>query len=93
MDKKGESKIVSHGNTRLKEQEHASSSSGLSEPPSPTRSRINAAITGTPCESFFHTLCTVHSGDPHNNQTGLTRQLLMTFIHWYPLYPTLRQNS
>ncbi|XP_006454429.1 hypothetical protein AGABI2DRAFT_214479, partial [Agaricus bisporus var. bisporus H97] len=47
-DKKGEPKMVSHGSTRLKEQEHATHSSGLSEPPSPTRSRIDAAISGTP---------------------------------------------
>ncbi|KXN89917.1 hypothetical protein AN958_04921 [Leucoagaricus sp. SymC.cos] len=47
-DKKQEPKIISHGNTRLVEQEHKTNSSGLSEPPSPTRSRIDAAISGTP---------------------------------------------
>ena len=50
--KDGSSKIISHGNTRLMEQEHKTNSSGLSEPPSPTRSRIDAAISGTPCTSF-----------------------------------------
>jgi len=50
-DKKQELKMISHGNTRLVEQEHKMTSSGLSEPPSPTRSRIDAAISGTPCTS------------------------------------------
>jgi len=50
-DKKQELKMISHGNTRLVEQEHKTNSSGLSEPPSPTRSRIDAAISGTPCTS------------------------------------------
>lgn len=51
-DKKTEPKVISHGNTRLSEQEHTTNSSGLSEPPSPTRSRIDAAISGTPCASL-----------------------------------------
>jgi protein DGCR14 len=42
-------KVISHKNTRLVEEEHKIDSSGLSEPPSPTRSRIEAAISGTPC--------------------------------------------
>ncbi|KAF8078503.1 nuclear protein DGCR14 [Lyophyllum atratum] len=42
-------KVIKYGNTRLSEYEHSSSSSrGQSAPPSPTRSRIDAAITGTP---------------------------------------------
>ncbi|TFY83766.1 hypothetical protein EWM64_g235 [Hericium alpestre] len=48
-DAKNEPKIIKHGNTRLPEQEQDSSvSRGHSAPPSPTRSRIDAAITGTP---------------------------------------------
>jgi len=44
-------KIVKHANTRLPEQdEDGLGSRSLSQPPSPTRSRIDAAITGTPCE-------------------------------------------
>jgi len=39
---------IKHGNTRLPEQEE-SNSSGRSEPPSPTRSRVGAAIAGVPC--------------------------------------------
>ncbi|KAG6860113.1 hypothetical protein C0995_015551 [Termitomyces sp. Mi166 len=42
-------KVIKYNNTRLPENEHSlSSSEGQSVPPSPTRSRINAAITGTP---------------------------------------------
>ncbi|KAF8640738.1 hypothetical protein AX17_000389 [Amanita inopinata Kibby_2008] len=42
-------KVIKYGNTRLQEQEHSSSTSrSASGPPSPTRSRIEAAITGTP---------------------------------------------
>ncbi|KAI5124621.1 hypothetical protein M0805_004231 [Coniferiporia weirii] len=44
---RGDSKVVKYGNTRLPEQSEGTSS-GMSEPPSPTRSRIDAAIAGTP---------------------------------------------
>ncbi|KAG0708981.1 nuclear protein DGCR14 [Suillus ampliporus] len=41
--------IITHGNTRLPEQDEGDSQSrATSAPPSPTRSRIDAAITGTP---------------------------------------------
>ncbi|TFK41043.1 nuclear protein DGCR14 [Crucibulum laeve] len=43
-----EPKVIKYGNTRLPEQDQTSSSRSASEPPSPTRSRIDAAITGTP---------------------------------------------
>ncbi|KAG5648088.1 hypothetical protein DXG03_007123 [Asterophora parasitica] len=52
-------KVIKYGNTRLPEYEHSSSSTrGSSAPPSPTRSRIDAAITGTQCTCmpFDHTL-------------------------------------
>ncbi|KAI0068391.1 hypothetical protein BV25DRAFT_1818803 [Artomyces pyxidatus] len=46
---KGQPKVIKHGNTRLSQQdEDASASRGMSAPPSPTRSRIDAAIAGTP---------------------------------------------
>lgn len=48
---KGPQKIIKYGNTRLPEQEESVAGSGLSEPPSPSRSRIDAAISGTPCMS------------------------------------------
>lgn len=41
-------KVVVYSSTRLQE-ESSSASRGLSAPPSPTRSRIDAAIKGTPC--------------------------------------------
>lgn len=51
---KGDPKAIKYGNTRLPEQDNsASSSRGISTPPSPTRSRIDAAILGTPCR-YLH---------------------------------------
>ena len=48
----GDPKSIAHTSTRLPEQSDPSSSSrALSAPPSPTRSRIDAAIAGTPCKS------------------------------------------
>lgn len=44
-------KIIKYNNTRLPEQDDASTANAR-EPPSPTRSRIDAAIAGTPCESY-----------------------------------------
>ena len=50
---KGPPKTIKHGNTRLAEQDDAlSSSRAASEPPSPTQSRVDNAIAGTPCASF-----------------------------------------
>ena len=44
-------KVISHANTRLSEQNDEIFESGRStQPPSPTRSRVEAAITGTPCK-------------------------------------------
>lgn len=47
---KGPPKTIKHGNTRLAEQDERLSSS-RSEPPSPTQSRVDNAIAGTPCTS------------------------------------------
>ena len=56
---KGPPKTIKHGNTRLPEQDDAvSSSRAASEPPSPTQSRVDNAIAGTPCTSF-HIDCTL----------------------------------
>jgi protein DGCR14 len=44
-------KGVDYASTRLPDNEHqVGESKSVSAPPSPTRSRIDAAITGTPCE-------------------------------------------
>lgn len=45
---KGPPKAIKHTSTRLPEQDDTPSS--VSAPPSPTRSRIDAAIAGTPCK-------------------------------------------
>lgn len=66
-DAKGPPRIIKHGNTRLPEQEDKPDRS-VSAPPSPTRSRIDAAIAGTPCK----TLNTAH-----------VRESLLTTIHVY----------
>ena len=51
---KGPPKTIKHGNTRLSEQdEGVSSSRAMSEPPSPTQSRVDNAIAGTPCTSIM----------------------------------------
>lgn len=44
-------KVVKHTNTRLPEQDDKPDHS-ISAPPSPTRSRIDAAIQGTQCKSL-----------------------------------------
>lgn len=49
---RGEPRAIKYNNTRLPEQDDQPSS-GMTEPPSPTRSRIEAAIAGTPCVSFI----------------------------------------
>jgi protein DGCR14 len=44
-------KKVDYAQTRLKEQEHDVGDKPLSAPPSPTRSRVEAAIAGTSMSS------------------------------------------
>lgn len=44
--------VVKHDNTRLPEQDIVGKTESLSVPPSPTQSRIGAAIEGTPCRSI-----------------------------------------
>ena len=46
---KGPPKVIKYGNTRIPEHDDKLGHS-LSAPPSPTRSRIDAAIAGTPCK-------------------------------------------
>lgn len=49
----GDPRAIVHGSTRLPEQDDSRPNSrAMSAPPSPTRSHINAAIMGTPCESI-----------------------------------------
>lgn len=49
---KGEPKVVKYTNTRLPEHDGTKAGS-VSEPASPTQSRIDAAIAGTPCKHHF----------------------------------------
>ncbi|TRM65693.1 nuclear protein DGCR14 [Schizophyllum amplum] len=58
MDAKPKEKVIKHTNTRLLEQEEAEKSA--SEPPSPTRSRIDAAIMG----AAYHSSSTSDSSSP-----------------------------
>jgi len=52
---KGPPKTIKHGNTRLPKQDDAlSSSHAASEPPSPTQSRVDNAIAGTPYRPKSH---------------------------------------
>ena len=50
-DTESTKKVINRNNTRLPEQRNElSNTGGASEPPSPTRSRVEAAITNTPCK-------------------------------------------
>ena len=61
---KGPPKTIKHGNTRLAEQDESMSSSrAMSEPPSPTQSRVDNAIAGTPC-TFIIGLVRAHTSHP-----------------------------
>lgn len=51
-DAKGAPKTVKHSNTRLPEQDDTPAGS-VSAPASPTQSRIDAAIAGTPCKPMI----------------------------------------
>jgi protein DGCR14 len=61
---KGPPKTIKHGNTRLAEQDESlSSSRAMSEPPSPTQSRVDNAIAGTPC-TLTMWVARTHAADP-----------------------------
>ena len=66
-------KIIKYGNTRLLEQDDTPSAS-ISAPPSPTRSRIDAAIMGTPCALLSVTPVFVLATDMNWLQTGPNHQ-------------------
>jgi protein DGCR14 len=61
---KGPPKAIKYGNTRLADQDESlSSSRAMSEPPSPTQSRVDNAIAGTPC-MFAIWIARVHTTHP-----------------------------
>jgi len=95
---KGEEKSIAYGSTRLPEQDDSTSTSRcLSEPPSPTRSRIDAAIQGTECKLSgpytVLTTCSFHSRSP---QVSYKRQILSgtqsTFSDTFRTRPCSRQR-
>jgi len=70
---KGPPKTIKHGNTRLAEQDESlSSSRAMSEPPSPTQSRVDNAIAGTAC-MFAVRIAPVHYSSVSLRQTKITR--------------------
>jgi protein DGCR14 len=79
----GVTKSIKHGNTRLPQQNDTSDSYSSSAPPSPTRSRIDAAIAGTPCKVFptswllglIITIITDRSESPTINNFSLVADL------------------
>jgi len=77
------SKVIKHDNTRLPEQEESVSvSRGMSAPPSPTRSRIEAAILGTPYRpkppgvNSFSYVPAMPSPTPSELGSGAVKQLM-----------------
>ena len=85
---RGDPKAIKHGNTRLPEQ---ADSQSISAPPSPTRSRIDAAITGIAREKFFsyNVSCLIPFNRPSKNTSN--RQLLTR--PYYAFSDTLRAGS
>ncbi|KAH0838403.1 nuclear protein DGCR14 [Lanmaoa asiatica] len=53
-------RVVKHDNTRLPEQDTTGKTQSLSVPPSPTQSRIDAAIEGIPCKFIHSTFLPSH---------------------------------
>ncbi|KAG6832446.1 hypothetical protein H0H92_001492 [Tricholoma furcatifolium] len=87
------SKVIKHNNTRLPEYEHTSSSSrGQSAPPSPTRSRIDAAITGTPYrpKSPSHNNFTLVPNLPSPTASELGPSAVKQLMTWGTLNATPR---
>ncbi|KAI0080244.1 hypothetical protein K474DRAFT_1704802 [Panus rudis PR-1116 ss-1] len=81
-DAKSEPKVIKYNNTRLPEQDDGPSTSSISEPPSPTRSRIDAAIAGTPYRprspngSDFGLVPSVPSPSPSELGPAAVKQLM-----------------
>ncbi|KAF8167988.1 nuclear protein DGCR14 [Crassisporium funariophilum] len=87
-------KVVNYANTRLSEHEHTvGDSRSASAPPSPTRSRIDAAITGTPYrprspggEQRFSLVANLPSPTPAELGPNAMKQLMT----WGTLHSTPR---
>ena len=84
---KGPPKTIKHGNTRLAEQDERLSSS-RSEPPSPTQSRVDNAIAGTPCTSTHWLYARAHklTHFPQTDQNHLKSMISHMFLRFHPLH-------
>ena len=84
---KGPPRIIKHGNTRLAEQDERLSSS-RSEPPSPTQSRVDNAIAGTPCTSttLVSRACTQLTRFPQTDQNHPESMTFPMFLRFHPLH-------
>ena len=94
---KGPPKTIKHGNTRLLEQdENLSSSQAISEPPSPTQSRVDNAIAGTPCTFIVFGCTRVQDSSLSSSQTDqdhLESTVSHTFLPFHLLHhPNLDQR-
>ena len=90
---KGPPKTIKHGSTRLLEQDESlSSSQAISEPPSPTQSRVDNAIAGTPCTFYHAWLCVCASKAHHSpyRQTKITRDQQFLIRSFSPIPYTIR---
>ena len=99
---KGPPKTIKHGNTRLPEQDESlSSSQAISEPPSPTQSRVDNAIAGTPCTCILsrclHARYRTHPLQPQTDQDHRESTISPMFLRFHPLHrpnsDQLRSNS
>ncbi len=93
---KGPPHAIKHGNTRLTEQDESMSSSrAMSEPPSPTQSRVDNAIAGTPCMFTSLIYARVCNSYDSLRQTKITRsqQFLLCSIASIPHTVRTRTNS
>ncbi len=93
---KGPPQAIKHGNTRLTEQDESMSSSrAMSEPPSPTQSRVDNAIAGTPCMFTSLIYARVCNSYDSLRQTKITRsqQFLLCSIASIPHTVRTRTNS
>jgi protein DGCR14 len=88
---RGPPKTIKHGNTRLTEQGERMSSS-RSEPPSPTQSRVDNAIAGTPCTctTLVARACSQLTHFPQTDQNHLESMIFPMFLRFHPLH---RPNS
>jgi protein DGCR14 len=90
---KGPPKTIKHGNTRLAEQDESlSSSRAISEPPSPTQSRVDNAIAGTPC-MYAIWIARIHDSSVSLRQTKITRNQSFLICSFASIPHTIRTRT